>query len=227
MTARQILRHSASFFFRGPKAEIERRVAEALELVGLADRADRPITGFSGGERQRVGIGQAQVHYPDLLILDEPAASLDPVGRRDVLKVMEGLRKHTTVFYCTHILDDVQRVSDTVAILNGGELVAHGPVEELLDGGGGIVYQVTVRGDASTAYQRVSSQDWVTGIQAESHNGSMTWAVSVTDAEVAEARLLRLLLADEGLVVSDFGRRAYELEDIFLNIVEGGKHDNA
>jgi ABC-2 type transport system ATP-binding protein len=174
-----------------------------------------------------VGIGQAQVHYPDLLILDEPAASLDPVGRRDVLKVMERLRKHTTVFYCTHILDDVQRVSDAVAILNGGELVAHGPIEELLGGGGETTYKVTIKGDASAAYQRVSSQDWVADIQEKSHNGATTWAVSVNDAAAAEAQLLRLLLADEGLVVSDFGRKAYELEDIFLNVVEGSKHDNA
>ena len=133
MTARQTLRYAARFSFKGPKAEIEKRISETLKLVGLADKADRPVKGFSGGERQRLGIGQAQVHYPDLLILDEPAASLDPIGRRDVLAVMERLRRHTTIFYCTHILDDVQRVSDTVAILNQGQLVAQGPVEEGLD----------------------------------------------------------------------------------------------
>jgi ABC-2 type transport system ATP-binding protein len=124
MTARQILRFTARFSFKGPAAEIERRVEETLDLVGLEAKADRPAKGFSGGERQRLGIGQAQVNYPDLLILDEPAASLDPLGRRDVLQVMDRLRQHTTIFYCTHILDDVQRVSDTVAILNQGALVA-------------------------------------------------------------------------------------------------------
>src|SRR5512143_1508621 len=76
MTARQTLRFTARFFYDGPTSEIESRVAETLELVGLTDRADRPIKGFSGGERQRLGIAQAQVNYPDLLILDEPAASL-------------------------------------------------------------------------------------------------------------------------------------------------------
>src|SRR5512136_1342418 len=124
MTARETLRFTARFFYEGPQAEIESRVAETLDLVGLADKADRPIKGFSGGERQRLGIAQAQVNYPDLLILDEPAASLDPQGRHDVLEIMERLRKHTTIFYSTHILDDVQRVSDTVVILNKGALVA-------------------------------------------------------------------------------------------------------
>jgi ABC-2 type transport system ATP-binding protein len=83
---------------------------------------------------QQLGIAQAQINYPDLLILDEPAAALDPMGRRDVMEVMERLQKYTTIFYSTHILDDVQRVSDAVAILNHGKLVALAPIEELLGG---------------------------------------------------------------------------------------------
>ena len=125
MTARQTLEYTARFFFKGPQAALDRRVDEMIDLVGLTGKADRPIKGFSGGERQRLGIAQAEVNYPDLLILDEPAASLDPQGRRDVLEVMTRLRKHTTVFYCTHILSDVQRISDHVAILNHGQ-TGHG-----------------------------------------------------------------------------------------------------
>lgn len=226
MTARQTLRYAAHFSFKGPKAEIEKRIRETLELVGLADKADRPVRGFSGGERQRLGIGQAQVHYPDLLILDEPAASLDPLGRRDVLAVMERLRKHTTIFYCTHILDDVQRVSDTVAILNHGDLVAQGSIEELLSGGEGIAYQVTMKGDAEAAYQRISGQDWVTGIQSRAGNGTTNWTVGVTDDGVAQSQLLRLLLADERMLVTGFGRREHQLEDVFVSLVEGVQDDS-
>jgi ABC-2 type transport system ATP-binding protein len=98
MTARESLRFRARFFYRSPQTEIEQRIDETLELVGLDGKVDRPIRGFSGGELQRLGIGLAQINYPELLILDEPAASLDPQGRRDVLEVMSRLRKHTTIF---------------------------------------------------------------------------------------------------------------------------------
>jgi ABC-2 type transport system ATP-binding protein len=226
MTARQILRFAARFSFKGPKPEIERRIDETLALVGLEGKADRPVKGFSGGERQRLGIGQAQVNYPDLLILDEPAASLDPMGRRDVLEVMERLRKYTTIFYCTHILDDVQRVSDTVAILNHGELVAQGSIEDLTAASEGVVYSVTMEGDVESACQRVSAQSWVESIRTKQRNGATSWQVSVTDAVTAKAELLRLLMSDEQLVVTAFGRKEYELEDVFLSIVEGGQHDN-
>ena len=227
LTARQILRFAARFSFRGPSAEIERRLDETLELVGLEDKADRPIKSFSGGERQRLGIGQAQVNYPDLLILDEPAASLDPLGRRDVLAVMERLRNtgRTTIFYCTHILDDVQRVSDTVAILNHGELIAQGRIGDLLTGDEGTVYTVTMQGDVEGARRRIAAQDWVGDIRSQSKNGTTAWTICVTDAEAAQAQLLRLLLADEQMVVTGFGQKEYALEEVFVSIVEGRRND--
>jgi ABC-2 type transport system ATP-binding protein len=232
LTARETLRFTARFFYRGPKPALEERIAETLELVGLSDKADRPIKGFSGGERQRLGIAQAQVNEPELLILDEPAAALDPMGRRDVLQVMERLRKHTTVFYSTHILEDVQRVSDSVAILNHGQLVAQAPIAQLLNGTGGITYTLVVRGDADAARTRIASQPWVASVVDEpaldhSLSGATTLGVRVTDAEAAEAQLLRLILDDQQMTVIEFGRSKQNLEAIFLQIVEGGNpHGN-
>ena len=223
MSARETLRFTGGFFYEGPKAEIEHRVAETLELVGLTDKADRPIKGFSGGERQRLGIAQAQVNYPDLLVLDEPAASLDPIGRRDVLEVMERLRKHTTIFYSTHILDDVQRVSDTVVILNQGELVAQGPIEEVLAWGQAAVFNLSIKGDHAAVECRLRKQPWVTGIETISKNGSVSWQVRVSDPETAEAQLVPLALKGSGVTICEFGRKAQNLEEVFLNIV---KEDN-
>ncbi|MEN9412567.1 MAG: hypothetical protein RIQ92_1004, partial [Actinomycetota bacterium] len=86
-------------------------IEELIELVGLHGKADRPVKGFSGGELQRLGIAQAAINDPELIIMDEPASALDPLGRRDVLKILESFRGRSTIFYSTHILDDVQRVS--------------------------------------------------------------------------------------------------------------------
>lgn len=223
MTARQTLRFTAKFFFKGPKKAIEARVDEMLQLVDLAEKADRPLRTFSGGERQRLGIAQAQVNYPDMLILDEPAASLDPIGRRDVLQVMSKLRKYSTVFYSTHILDDVQRISDTVVILNKGTLVAQGPIEELLAGSEAIIYLVHMKGDADSAFKQIHSMPWIRGITIGEHAGETTWQVSVTDPQAAEAKLLKLLV-NCPVVVTEFRRKQYELEDIFMQVIEGGSN---
>ncbi len=222
MTSRQTLEYTAKFFFKGPQAEIDKRVNEMLELVGLSDKADRPIKGFSGGERQRLGIAQAEVNYPDLLILDEPAASLDPQGRRDVLAVMSRIRKYATIFYCTHILDDVQRVSDQVAIVNHGELITQASIEELLKGTGDVVYRVAIRGDAAPALAKVKEQSWISGIESTEAGDQTVWEISVTDTAAAEDQLMTLLVS-RGLRVSDFGRKESTLEDIFLGIVEGAQ----
>ena len=224
MTARQILVYTAHFFYRGPKDLLEVRVQEMLELVGLEDKADRPLRGFSGGERQRLGIAQAQVNYPDLLILDEPAAALDPMGRHDVLEVMEKLRKYTTIFYSTHILDDVQRVSDTVAILNRGKLIAEAPINELLAGdGASAIYNVTLKNLAEPALtyaqDHVSGQPWVQNLSVTAGEGLTHWQVNVTNSDAAEDQLLRLILEERNLKVTYFGHKTYDLEEVFLDLV--------
>jgi ABC-2 type transport system ATP-binding protein len=220
LTARETLRFTARFFFvAGP--DLERHIDGTLELVGLADKGDRPIRGFSGGERQRLGIAQAQISKPELLILDEPAASLDPMGRRDVLEVMAKLRAHTTIFYSTHILEDVQRVSDTVAILNQGRLVAQAPIGELLAGTGHTTYVVDLNAGQDAARQRIASLPWVIQLDESGSNGGVQWHVAVSDDAAADASLLRTILADEAVRVRSFGRRRYQLEDVFVNLIEG------
>jgi ABC-2 type transport system ATP-binding protein len=221
MTAREILRFAAHFFYSGPSKAIEERVGEMLELVDLQSKADRKVKGFSGGERQRLGIAQAQINDPELLILDEPAASLDPMGRLAVLRIMERLRDRATIFYSTHILDDVQRVSDRVAILNHGKLIRQGPIEDLLEGEAGTIYKMRTTGDATRAQARLSREPWISGVQIHSQDGTSEWRLVVTDEEAAQSHLLRLVLADEAINVLDFGRERPELEEIFVQLVGG------
>ena len=221
MTARKNLLFTAKFFFSGPQAKLRARCDEMLELVGLDDKADRPIKGFSGGEKQRLGIALAQVNYPDLLILDEPASALDPLGRQAVLDVMARLRKYTTIFYSTHILDDVQRISDTVAILNRGQLVASGPIEQILNGKHGVVYTVALKGGSDGLGKRLAELPWVVHTTVEQRNGTSVWQVSVSDEAAAEKDLLQYVMADPTVTVAEFNRKKYELEEVFMEIVKG------
>jgi ABC-2 type transport system ATP-binding protein len=224
MTARETLRFAAGFF-RFEAAVVEARINETLALVGLKDKADRPVRGFSGGERQRLGIAQAQINAPDLLILDEPAAALDSMGRRDVLEVMERLRDHTTIFYSTHILDDVQRVSDRVAILSHGSLVAQAPITELLAGSEGTVYTLTLVGNVTAVAARIAAAPWVTAVTsgAEAPGDSTIIEVRVRDTAAAEAQLLPLVLEGGQAAVLAFGHKQHSLENVFVDLVDGGK----
>lgn len=226
MTARENLLFAAKFFFSGPIPEINERCVEMLKLVGLEGKADRPIRGFSGGEKQRLGIALAQINYPDLLILDEPASALDPLGRQEILQVMDQLRKHTTIFYSTHILDDVQRISDTVAILNHGQLVASGPIEQILKGKEGAVYTIIAKGSPEKIGERLAELNWISHSHVNQHKGTCTWQVSVSDEQAAERHLLRHILEDKEIVVTEFSHKKYELEEVFMEIVKGGENDS-
>jgi ABC-2 type transport system ATP-binding protein len=132
---------------------------------------------------------------------------------------MSRIRKHATVFYCTHILDDVQRVSDQVAIVNQGELVTQTSIEDLLTGTGDVIYTVTLTGDAQSAYTQVRQQSWVSGIETSREGEQTTWQVSVTDETAAKDQLMNLLVAS-GLKISNFSRKEQNLEEVFINIIE-------
>jgi ABC-2 type transport system ATP-binding protein len=136
---------------------------------------------------------------------------------------MERLRKYTTIFYSTHILNDVQRVSDTVAILNHGEMVSCGPIGALLAGSEGPAYTLAVAGVSAGLHEQVRQQPWVLGfdVTPDPGSGGEAWVVEVSDSQAAEAQLLRLVLSEPDARVLDFRRRVYELEQVFMQIVEG------
>ncbi|MBR7098470.1 MAG: ABC transporter ATP-binding protein [Clostridia bacterium] len=112
------------------RSEIVRQSRELLELVGLSAE-DRQIKGFSRGMKQRLGVAQALLGEPKLLICDEPTSALDPLGRRELLDVLYGVRERTTVLFSTHILSDVERICTHVAFLHDGKIAIQGTAEEL------------------------------------------------------------------------------------------------
>ena len=112
------------------KADLAARSNELLELVGLGQE-QRRIKGFSRGMKQRLGIAQALLNRPKLLICDEPTSALDPVGRKEILDILLAAKEQTTILFSTHILSDVERICTEAAFLNDGKVAMQGTIEEL------------------------------------------------------------------------------------------------
>lgn len=109
---------------------IEKKSRELLDLVGL-DSAKRRIGGFSRGMKQRLGIAQALINEPKLLICDEPTSALDPIGRKEILDILQAIKGKTTVIFSTHILSDVERICDEICVLNQGKIALEGTLQQL------------------------------------------------------------------------------------------------
>jgi len=199
-------------------ADARRRATETLELVGLADAAGRRIGGYSGGMRQRIGIAQALVAQPRLLVLDEPVSSLDPEGRRDLLVLIERLRASATVLFSTHVLADIERICDRVGIIDHGRLVTEGPLDELLGRFAQPLYRLEPEAGQEAAIEalvaRLRATPWVDGVRDE----DARIVVSVTDETAASAGLLPLVVS-AGVRLAAFERARPSLEDVFLRLV--------
>jgi ABC-2 type transport system ATP-binding protein len=203
-------------------SELRRRVDEVLQIVGLTEAASRNIGGYSGGMRQRLGIGQAIINQPRVLFLDEPVSSLDPEGRRDILDIINHLRGSATVFMSTHILNDVERVCDRVAILNVGHLVVEGPIDELLDRYAQPIYELQPEPQQPGAIERLANairkEPWASEIRTTPD----TVRVFVSDPKQAGRSLLPLV-AQTGVTLMRFERARPSLEDVFLRLVAEGE----
>ncbi len=132
LTAEELLRFYARIF-RLSRTETDARIDRLLKLVELDHARKRPIKTYSKGMQQRVGLAQALINNPDLLILDEPTSGLDPLGRMKVREIIQRLKNEgKTVFFSSHELGEVETVCDRVAIINSGELKVEGSVAELV-----------------------------------------------------------------------------------------------
>ena len=201
-------------------SELRARVDETLATVGLEDAARRRISGYSGGMRQRLGIGQAILPRPSVIFLDEPVSALDPSGRRDVLELIGGLRGSATVLMSTHILNDVERICDRVAILDRGRLVAEGPMDELLSRHARPIFELDSEPGQEVPFEalagRLRAADWSQDVRVE-HGLLRVW---VNDPAAASMGLLPLVVA-AGVRLARFERVRPTLEDVFLQLVDG------
>lgn len=185
-------RENLAFFgslYSLPRATLAQRIAEALELTGLADRAHHRVSGYSGGMKRRLNLAAAILHRPAVLFLDEPTAGVDPQSRHAIVGIVENLKATgTTIIYSTHYMEEAQKMCDRIAIVEKGRLLALGTVDGLIRAHGGSSVVELRRTGASP--QRVVSDDPLAVLSA-----------AISGGDLQEASVLRP-----------------DLESVFLNL---------
>jgi ABC-2 type transport system ATP-binding protein len=206
LTPVEILDHFARLFGL-PAATRQARTRDLLDRVGLSSARSRTLRKFSKGMLQRVGVAQALVNDPDLVILDEPLSGLDPIGRKEIMDLVFDLKQQgKTVFFSSHILSDIERVCDRVVIIREGLIVAHGALSDLLTREG-LLVEVEFRLDDPSGLEAVAPRFEALESLAGLHRGQV-------GEEALDATLKALLEA--GAHVTGVNRRKESLEDLFL-----------
>ncbi|MBS4190865.1 ABC transporter ATP-binding protein [Bacillus sp. FJAT-49705] len=197
------------------KKESKERAEELLEMVGISNAKNRRIGKYSGGMKQRLGIAQAIIHRPKLVMLDEPVSALDPFGRREVLELMERMKKETTILFSTHILNDAEEVCDDILFLHKGEIVESGSMKELRDKYQQSKIDLVFRGESDQYIEKLSSLVEIQSISV--HENKISFFVhNIDDAKHAFLREI----TDRNWPLLKFEISKTSLEDVFMKVVE-------
>ena len=189
------------------REEIREKSVQLLELVGLT-AANKRIKGFSRGMKQRLGIAQALLNSPELLICDEPTSALDPVGRKEILEVLQAVRERTTVLFSTHILSDVERICDKIAFLHEGRIALNGTLEELR----------ARRGGKNVALEFASSGEAERFIKLYGGTRADAQRILLEHWEAGDMKKLWRCLLNGNFVLERMERLEPTLEDLFMEV---------
>ncbi len=197
----------------------KKRVSELFALVGLTIAKNKKIGTYSNGMKQRLGIAQALINDPKVLIMDEPVSALDPIGRREILTLIERLKKDKTIFLSTHILSDVDRICDDVAIINKGKIITVSSLAELKSKYSTKILEVEFSGDAEKLLIEIKKQKWVKRV-LESNNHLKIWLKN--DDDINRNIPLRFL-AESDVSVLKYDFNLPEIEDLFVDLIKESK----
>ncbi|MDF2790018.1 MAG: multidrug transporter ATP-binding protein [Neobacillus sp.] len=194
--------------------EAKERSLELLELVGISDAKNRKVGKYSGGMKQRLGIAQAIIHRPQLVMLDEPVSALDPFGRREVLELLERLKKETTILFSTHILNDAEEVCDEILFLHTGEIVESGTMDDLRERHQQAKIDLIFHRKIEEMESTFRTHNLTKSILIDGNRIS----VFVTNIESARKEFLRLI-AEKEWQLDKFEVSSMTLEDVFMKVV--------
>ena len=208
MTAKEYLRFCGEIAGMS-RVEVEERTKELLTLVGLADETHR-IKGFSRGMKQRLGIAQALLSRPKLLICDEPTSALDPVGRKEILDILLAIKDQTTVLFSTHILSDVERICTDVAFLKDGVVNIGGKLSDIKTRYRSNEYMIETENDSDTVILRNAFPE----VKEIDRN-----KVTFSENKYSASEILRFV-ADHRISLLKVERLEPSLEDLFMEVTE-------
>ncbi|MCJ0933200.1 ABC transporter ATP-binding protein [Virgibacillus halodenitrificans] len=215
MTGNEFLIHSGRLALLS-KEEAAKRANQLLDKVGISEAKNRQIAGYSGGMKQRLGIAQAIIHKPKLLLLDEPVSSLDPIGRREILNLMQQLKKEMCLLFSTHILTDAEEISDELLLLNRGKLFESGKLSDLRQKYQTATIDIEFK-DNSTAYleKLLRIPSIINGYKEQN-------TIRLTAEDISKARKDILIKAvHEEWPLEYFSINKASLEELFIKVVNG------
>ncbi|TKC15274.1 ABC transporter ATP-binding protein [Robertmurraya kyonggiensis] len=208
MTAKEFLQFAGKLSHI-PKSKLANKITETLEFVSLTHVQNKRIGGFSGGMKQRLGLAQALLHEPDLLILDEPVSALDPNGRRDVLEILDMLKEKMTILFSTHVLHDAEQVCDSVIILKDGEIKWNGSLESLKSSHTTSAIQIKTLESLENVFDDLAEVDY---------KDANTVTVSV-NTTAFDTNLLLQRLIEKNRTLVHFERLQDSLEDAYMKVM--------
>ena len=208
MTAKEYLRFCGEITGMS-RADIEERTRELLTLVGLADETHR-IKGFSRGMKQRLGIAQALLSRPKLLVCDEPTSALDPIGRKEILDILLAIKDQTTVLFSTHILSDVERICTDVAFLKDGVVNIGGKLSDIKTRYRSNEYMIETENDSDTVILRNAFPE----VKEIDRN-----KVTFSENKYSASEILRFV-ANHRISLLKVERLEPSLEDLFMEVTE-------
>jgi ABC-2 type transport system ATP-binding protein len=197
-----------------PTGEIRKRSDEVLEFVGISIAKNRKIGSYSGGMRQRLGLAQALIHKPKLLILDEPVSALDPIGRREVLNLIKSINKETTVLFSTHLLHDAEEISDDLLIMHRGEILLSGDMKMVMSEAQQPVIHIKGESSLEKWAEQLKTYGYITKIICNHEH----LQIMVTDLEESKSKLLKEI-AEKEIPIRKFEVAETTLEDLFMKVV--------
>lgn len=195
-----------------PKKELSNRITQLLKTVDLPINKKR-ISGFSRGMKQRLGIAQALLNQPKLLICDEPTSALDPIGRSEFLDLLSSLRGEMTIIFSTHILSDVERISDRVGILDDGILKVNDTLDNLKND-----YskpQIVLDFDSENTAKKANVL-----LNQQAHQDNSQLIIDYRDSYQESAKSILEKLLKSGLIPISLNRQLTSLEDIFTEVTQ-------